>query len=148
METWHQEQVDNLQRTMREANECLMKMAENHMIQMKEAMMAITQQQSASPILVQLILPHPPAWTPPPVRQQYIASPVKPIPSEQIVDGWGNKWRVYTHCKRMGMHDNEDCELLEKNKGRREERLKSQKREREVEGKEYGSPKNKCGRKK
>ena len=56
METRHQEQMDNLQRTMREFNERSMKVAENQIIQMKEAMMAITKQQSARPILAQLVL--------------------------------------------------------------------------------------------
>ena len=61
METRHQEQIDNLQRTMQEANKRSMKMAENQMIQMKEAMMAITQQQSVLPILAQPLLPPPTA---------------------------------------------------------------------------------------
>ena len=52
------------------------------MQQMKEAMMSITQRQSA-PTLVQPVLPQPTAWALTD-RQQYIAPPVKPIPCEQI----------------------------------------------------------------
>ena len=99
------------------------------MIQTKEAMMAITQRQSAPPTLAQPVDPPPPTWATPPVRHQYIAPPVKPIPCEQILDGWSNKWQICTHCRRMGTHADDDCELLSKNKCKRDERLKRQKGE-------------------
>ena len=106
-------------------------MAENQMIQMKEAMMAITQRQGA-PTMEQ---PVPPA---PLSRQQYIAPPVKPTLYEQIVDGRGQTWRICSVCKRMGTHLPEDCFEMAKNKSKEEEWFK--KRKAQDLNKEYAPP--------
>ena len=76
-----------MQQTMQKANERAMQMAENQMVQMKEAMVAITQRQGA-PMMKQPVLP------PPTSRQQYIAPPVKPILCEQV-DDMGQICRIH-----------------------------------------------------
>ena len=51
-------------------------------------------------------------------------------------------------CKRMGTHADDDCESLKKNKGKYEERWKSQNREREIKEKDTTAPRGKRGRQK
>ena len=93
---------------MREANERSMKTAENQMVQIKEAMTAITQQQSAPPTLAQPVIPPPSTWAQPPVRQKSIAPPVEPIPLKIMVNGFGATWRMCIHCKKMYTHATDD----------------------------------------
>ena len=97
------------------------------MIQMKEAMMAITQQQSAPPILTQPVLPPPTVWEQPPAMQHYIAPPVKQIPADTWVDGFGATLHVCMHCKKMCTYAADDCFSLENNKGKHDELIKKRK---------------------
>ena len=118
------------------------------MIQIKEAMMPMAQQQSEPPTLAQPVLPPPPVWAQTPVRQQYIAPPVKPIPLETMVDGFGTTWHVCIHCKKICMYAADDCFLLGKNKGKMEELFKKRKANDLKKGKDAAGPRGKRGRKK
>ena len=89
--------------------------------------MAITQLQSASPTLAQPVLPPPISWEQPPARQQYIAPPVKPIPADTWVNGFGATQHVCIHCKKMCTYAADDCFSLENNKGKHDELIKKRK---------------------
>ena len=129
---------------MQAANERSMKMAENQMKQMKEAMMAIIQWKSA-PTLAHPVHPPPTVWTPP-AREQYITPPVNPIPYEQMVDESGVTWHVYKHCKGMCTHAEDDCWELENNEGKHKQLIKKQQTYNETKGKHSAAPEERWGR--